>query len=73
LALDQEDETTALPFVNRKPKRFPPLVTGLGAAVVQRAILRKDRLEDTGRRAGWLTRFLATLPRRLGYALGPSR
>lgn len=73
LALDQDDETTALPFVNRGPKRFPPaLLTGLGAAVIQRAILRKDRLEDVGRRPGWLTRFLATLPRRFGYALGPS-
>jgi glycine/D-amino acid oxidase-like deaminating enzyme len=73
LALDQEDETTALPFVNRKPKRFPPLVTGIGAAVVQRAILRKDRLEDAGRKPGWLTRFMASLPRRFGYALGPGR
>jgi glycine/D-amino acid oxidase-like deaminating enzyme len=74
LALDQEDEVTALPFVNRRPKRFPPaLLTGLGAAVVQRAILRKDRLEDVGRRPGWITRLVATLPRRLGYTLGPSR
>ena len=74
LVLDQEDELTRLPFVNRRPKRFPPaLLSGIGAAVVQRAILRKDRLEDTGRRPGWPTRFLATLPRRLGFALGPSR
>jgi glycine/D-amino acid oxidase-like deaminating enzyme len=74
LALDQDDEVTSLPFVNRKPKRFPPAVlTGVGAEVVQRAILRKDRLEDVGRRPSWLTRFLATLPRRLGFALGPTR
>jgi glycine/D-amino acid oxidase-like deaminating enzyme len=74
LVLDQEDEVTRLPFVNRRPKRFPPaLLSGLGAAVVQRAILRKDRLEDAGRKAGQLTRFIASLPRRLGYALGPSR
>ena len=32
----------------------------------------EDDLEDAGRRAGPLTRFLATLPRRLGYKLGPS-
>ncbi|HYZ11575.1 MAG TPA: hypothetical protein VE962_06750, partial [Actinomycetota bacterium] len=63
-----------LPFVNRRPKRFPPaLLTGVGATVVQRAILRKDRLEDAGRKPSWLTRFLARLPRRLGYSLGPSR
>jgi hypothetical protein len=74
LALDREDETTTLPFVNRKPKRFPPaLLTGVGAAVVQRAILRKDRLEDGGLRPSWPTRIVASLPRRLGFALGPSR
>jgi hypothetical protein len=60
-------------MVNRAPKRFPPepLAT-VGSVVVQSAILRKDRLEDAGRRPGWPTRFLAGLPRRLGYALGPS-
>jgi glycine/D-amino acid oxidase-like deaminating enzyme len=74
LALDREDETNTLPFVNRKPKRFPPaLLTGVGAAVVQRAILRKDRLEDGGLRPSWPTRIVASLPRRLGFALGPSR
>jgi len=74
LALDREDEVTELPFVNRRPRRFPPSVlTGVGGAVIQRAILRKDRLEDAGRRPGWLTRLVAGLPRRLGYALGPSR
>jgi glycine/D-amino acid oxidase-like deaminating enzyme len=74
LAIDEDDEVTRLPFVNRRPKRFPPaLLTGVGATVVQRAILRKDRLEDAGRKPSWLTRFLARLPRRLGYSLGPSR
>lgn len=73
LALDADDEVTRLPMVNRAPKRFPPepLAT-VGSVVVQSAILRKDRLEDAGRRPGWPTRFLAGLPRRLGYALGPS-
>jgi glycine/D-amino acid oxidase-like deaminating enzyme len=73
LALDDDDEITRLPMVNREPKRFPldPL-TAVGTLVVQSAILRKDRLEDAGRRPGPLTRFLAGLPRRLGYELGPS-
>jgi hypothetical protein len=71
LALDAEDEVTRLPLVNRKPKRFPPTpITAIGTPIVQWAILRKDRAEDRGKRAGWFTRFVAGLPRRLGYALG---
>jgi glycine/D-amino acid oxidase-like deaminating enzyme len=71
LAVDAEDEVTRLPMVSRDPKRFPPEpLTSIGTRLVQPAILRKDRLEDTGRTPGWITRFLATLPRRLGYDLG---
>jgi glycine/D-amino acid oxidase-like deaminating enzyme len=71
LATDAEDEVTTLPMVNRDPKRFPPEpLTSLGTRVVQSAILRKDRLEDVGRRPGLVTRFLAGLPRRFGYGLG---
>jgi glycine/D-amino acid oxidase-like deaminating enzyme len=71
LALDVEDEVTRLPMVNREPKRFPPApITAIGTRLVQAAILRKDRLEDEGKRASAVTRFLASLPRRLGYALG---
>jgi glycine/D-amino acid oxidase-like deaminating enzyme len=71
LALDAEDDVTRLPMVNRKPKKFPPTpITAIGTPIVQWAILRKDRAEDRGKRAGWLTRFVAGLPRRLGYSLG---
>jgi glycine/D-amino acid oxidase-like deaminating enzyme len=71
LALDADDEVTRLPMVNRRPKKFPPTpITVIGTHVVQWAILRKDRLEDHGRRPGWITRFIARLPRKLGYALG---
>ena len=71
LALDVEDETTRLPMVNREPKRFPPRpLIAVGTSLVQAAILRKDRVEDAGKRPGWLTRFLAGLPRRLGYSVG---
>jgi glycine/D-amino acid oxidase-like deaminating enzyme len=74
LALDADDPWRALPMVGREPKRFPPPFVSIpGTHVVQRAILRKDRLEDVGRRPGLLTRWLAGLPRRLGFALGPSR
>jgi glycine/D-amino acid oxidase-like deaminating enzyme len=74
LALDQDDPVRSLPIVGSEPKRFPPRVLSLpGTHLVQAAILRNDRLEDAGRHPGWLTRFLAGLPRRLGYALGPRR
>jgi glycine/D-amino acid oxidase-like deaminating enzyme len=74
LALDADDPVRALPVVEDEPKRFPPrLITAPGAFLVQSAILRKDRLEDAGRRPDRLTRFLAALPHRLGYALGPRR
>lgn len=72
LALDQDDPVTALPMVNREAQRFPPQpFRALGTALVQSAILRKDRLEDVGRRPDPVTRFLARLPGRLGYTLGP--
>jgi hypothetical protein len=39
--------------------------------IANRAIVRKDEAEDAGRRANPVTDFLARLPRRLGYKLGP--
>jgi glycine/D-amino acid oxidase-like deaminating enzyme len=73
LALHADDGFTRLGVVTRKPKRFPPEpIRSPGMFVVNAAIRRKDDLEDAGRRAGPLTRFVATLPRRLGYNLGPS-
>jgi glycine/D-amino acid oxidase-like deaminating enzyme len=74
LALDVDDPVTALPMVNGRPLRFPPApLSSVGAYVVQSAISRKERAEDDGGRAGVLTRLVATLPRRIGYALGPRR
>jgi glycine/D-amino acid oxidase-like deaminating enzyme len=72
LALGVEDAATTLPLVNADPKRFPPepLLTP-GERVVTRAILRKDALEDRGRRPDPITSVLAGLPRRLGYNIGP--
>jgi glycine/D-amino acid oxidase-like deaminating enzyme len=73
LALHANDGFTRLAVVTRKPKRFPPeVIRSPGMFAVNAAIRRKDDLEDAGRRVGPLTRFLATLPRRLGYKLGPS-
>jgi hypothetical protein len=61
-----------LPIAHAEPKRFPPepLFTP-GQRLVTRAILRKDALEDRGRRPDPLTNMLARLPRRFGYNLGP--
>ncbi|HEV8572221.1 MAG TPA: FAD-binding oxidoreductase [Actinomycetota bacterium] len=72
MATGADEPVTDLPMVNQRPLRFPPTpLTSVGAFVVQAAIARKERAEDDGARAGPLTRFMATLPRRMGYALGP--
>ncbi len=72
LALGIEDDYTTLPIVNADPKRFPPepLFTP-GERFVSAAILRKDRLEDEGLPPDPITNWIARLPRRLGYNLGP--
>jgi glycine/D-amino acid oxidase-like deaminating enzyme len=72
LALGRQDEATTLPLVGADPKRFPPepLFTP-GERVVSRAILRKESLEDRGRRPDPLTDAVAHLPRKLGYHIGP--
>jgi glycine/D-amino acid oxidase-like deaminating enzyme len=72
LVLGLPDEHTSLPLVDMTPMRFPPEpFRSVGAIVTQRAIVRKDDLEDEGRRVDPLTGFVAHLPRRLGYDLGP--
>jgi glycine/D-amino acid oxidase-like deaminating enzyme len=72
LALGIEDEFTALPLVDLEMMRFPPEpLLSIGAAVTQHAIVRKDEAEDRGQRADPVTSFIARLPRRLGYELGP--
>jgi glycine/D-amino acid oxidase-like deaminating enzyme len=72
LALGTEDEVTRLPLVGLEPKRFPPEpLLSPGAAIAQRAILRKDEAEDRGRRPSAVVDLVARLPRRLGYNLGP--
>jgi glycine/D-amino acid oxidase-like deaminating enzyme len=73
LALGVEDEDTRLPLVDAEPKRFPPEpFKSLGVRLVNAAVLRKDAAEDAGGTADPLTSFVARLPRRLGYRLGPS-
>jgi Zn-dependent protease len=72
LVLAVQDEHTALPLVGMTPMRFPPEpLLSVGATVTQRAIVRRDELEDRDRRADPLTDFVARLPRRMGYEIGP--
>jgi glycine/D-amino acid oxidase-like deaminating enzyme len=72
LALGIDDDDTRLPLVGAEPRRFPPEpLKSIGSALVNRAILRKDAAEDEGGSADPITGFVARLPRRLGYHLGP--
>jgi glycine/D-amino acid oxidase-like deaminating enzyme len=72
LTLDADDGFTRLGVVTREPKRFPPEpVRSPGMLIANAAIRRKDDLEDAGRRVDPFTMFVARLPRRLGYHLGP--
>jgi glycine/D-amino acid oxidase-like deaminating enzyme len=72
LVTGADDEWTALPLVHREPRRFPPEpLLSFGAAAAQGAIVRKDEAEDRGGRPDPITGFIARLPRRMGYELGP--
>jgi hypothetical protein len=68
-----DDALTRLPVVTREPKRFPPEpLRSPGALLVNEAIRRKDDAEADERSPDPLTRFVATVPRRLGFNLGPT-
>jgi glycine/D-amino acid oxidase-like deaminating enzyme len=72
LALGVDDEHTRLPLVGLRPRPFPPEpLRSIGAAAVHRAIVRGDEAQDDGRTPDPVTSFVARLPRRLGYELGP--
>jgi glycine/D-amino acid oxidase-like deaminating enzyme len=71
-ALGRYDEVLDLPFVDADPLRFPPEpIRSPGALIANHAIRRKDEFEDRGERPNPLVDFVARLPRRLGYHLGP--
>jgi glycine/D-amino acid oxidase-like deaminating enzyme len=72
LATDADDGYTRLAVVTREPKRFPPEpIRSPGMLVANGAIRRKDDVEADGRRADPVTAFIAGLPRRMGFNLGP--
>ena len=71
LALDRRDEITRLPIVEPPPVRVPPEpLRYVGGTIVRAALLRRERLEDQGRRPGPLTRGIAGLPERIGVRIG---
>lgn len=62
LALDRDDEWSALPLVNARPARFPPRpITFSGAHVVRSAVVRKESAEALGRTPDLVTNALAGL------------
>ncbi len=70
LALDRRDELTALAIVEPDRKLFPPEpARWLGGTVIRGALVRRDAADAAGRRADPATRFVASLPRRLGLRL----
>ncbi len=72
LATQADDGFTRLGVVTRRPKRFPPApIRYPGMLVVNAAIRRRDDAEDERRNVNPFVRLVATIPRRLGYNLGP--
>ncbi len=70
LALDRRDEITGLALVEPDRKLFPPEpFRYVGGTVIREALVRRDAAVDAGRTADPLTRFVASLPRRLGLRL----
>ncbi|HLA16761.1 MAG TPA: FAD-dependent oxidoreductase, partial [Candidatus Limnocylindrales bacterium] len=74
LTLDRHDDPILdLPFVDARPRAFPPEpFRSVGARIFRDAVVRREMAEDEGRRPSRLSRALTRLPRRLGYHLGPS-
>jgi glycine/D-amino acid oxidase-like deaminating enzyme len=71
-ALGRYDEVLDLPIVDVEPMRFPPEpIRSPGALIANHAIRHKDDLEDLGDQPNPIVDFVARLPRRLGYNLGP--
>jgi glycine/D-amino acid oxidase-like deaminating enzyme len=71
-ALGRETEDTRLAIVDMEPRRFPPEpFRSIGAAIVNAATVRRDDALDATGRVDAVTDFVARLPRRMGYHLGP--
>ena len=71
MALDRRDENTGLALVEPPPVHVPPEpLRYAGGTIVRAALLRRERLEEEGRRPDPLTRFIAGVPARIGIHIG---
>jgi glycine/D-amino acid oxidase-like deaminating enzyme len=71
MALGRGDEAARLPLVGSRAVRLPPEpLRYAGGTVVRAALLRRERLEEEGRRPGPLTRAISGLPARIGIHIG---
>jgi glycine/D-amino acid oxidase-like deaminating enzyme len=67
LALGTRDALTRLPLVDPAPTRVPPEPFRIaGATVIRRALVRREGLEERGRRPDPVTRAVTALPELLG-------
>jgi glycine/D-amino acid oxidase-like deaminating enzyme len=70
LALDRRDPVTHLPFVDPERRVVPPEPLRItGAAVIRRALIRKEAAEEEGRAPDPVSAGLAALPNLLGLHL----
>jgi glycine/D-amino acid oxidase-like deaminating enzyme len=72
LALDRPDGPSRLPLVEASPPAHvpPEPLAFAGGTLVRRAMLRRDRIEDEGRRLDPITRAICAAPRALGIHVG---
>jgi hypothetical protein len=71
LAQGRSDELTRLPIVQADAGAWvpPEPLAWLGGSLVRSALIRRERAEEAGERAGPLTRLLCAAPRALGMHL----
>jgi glycine/D-amino acid oxidase-like deaminating enzyme len=71
LAQGRADELTALPIVGADAGAWvpPEPLAWLGGSLVRRALVRRERAEEQGGRAGPVTRALCAAPRAVGIHL----
>jgi glycine/D-amino acid oxidase-like deaminating enzyme len=71
MALDRRDEHTRLALVEPPAVRVPPEpFRYAGGTIIRAALLRRERLEEEGRRPDPVTRFVAGVPERIGIHIG---
>jgi glycine/D-amino acid oxidase-like deaminating enzyme len=67
LAQDRRDPVTRLPYVDPAPRKVPPEPFRVaGAAVIRRALVRKEAAEEAGQKPDVISAGLAALPGVLG-------